>query len=388
MSEDLFARANEADIEAIAGVRLFRAGRRLRGECPVCGASKGKRAGGAFWVDPDHGRWGCFSGGGECAEGGDAVALERALRGGTPREAAERLTGGDVAPATSRRQTPRRPAGEAKPDDQATRAADMAARLWREARPAAGTLAERYLRARGLGGPVLAGMLRRLRFHPHAFWGGEPGAWIFAPAMVAALHTPDGPTGGVHLTYLRPDGSAKAALDPAKRMWGPQKSADGRAAGCWLIGPRGAGPLIIGEGIESTASAAALYGKPCRVAAALSLRALQGGWLADAYGRYDPAMPAGDPESPPFTWPLADLDVPEVMIAVDRDMSPVTVKARKATGGTWRAPMDADARAKVCATLATHAWQAANPHLSAANVRAIAPAAGRDFNDELKARAA
>ena len=41
---ELFARAREADLEAVAGVRLFRAGRRLRGECPLCGASKGKKA--------------------------------------------------------------------------------------------------------------------------------------------------------------------------------------------------------------------------------------------------------------------------------------------------------------------------------------------------------
>jgi hypothetical protein len=79
------------------------------------------------------------------------------------------------------------------------------------------------------------------------------------------------------------------------------------------------GPLIVGEGIESTLSAMQLYGKPCRGVATLSLGALQGGWVLDRFGRLDPAAPAADPERPAFTWPGQD----EVLIAVDRDMKPI-----------------------------------------------------------------
>lgn len=387
MTDDLFERAAEANIESVAGVPLFKTGRRMRGECPLCGHGKKKRGGGPFWIDPDTGRFGCFSSGCEGEKGGDVIDLERLLGGGTPREAAERLVGVVVSGKVPKRAAPAAPYVPKAPDVP-TSADQRAAQIWRESRPAEGTLAERYLRHRGLEGPVLAGLLRRLRFHPHALWGGEPGNWIFAPAMVAAIHTPSGPTGGIHCTYLRADGFGKAALDPAKRMWGRQQDSEGRPGGCWLIGPKGKGPLIVGEGIESSASAAQLYGKPCRVAAALSLRALQGGWQTDKWGRYDPDMPTGDPTMPPFTWPLADLDVPEVMIAVDRDMKPIAVKARAAGGGTWKPVLSADQRARICGTLAVRAWWAWNNHLPANAVRAIGPGAGRDFNTELQERAA
>src|SRR4051794_21070130 len=90
---ETFARAREADIAAVAGTPLFRSGQRLRGECPLCGASKGKRADGAFSVEP-RARWfKCWG----CGEGGDVVDLELALRGGSLREAAVRLVGMPVA---------------------------------------------------------------------------------------------------------------------------------------------------------------------------------------------------------------------------------------------------------------------------------------------------
>lgn len=376
MTDDLFQRANDVELEPVAGVKLWRTGRRLRGECPVCGASKGKRTDGAFWADPDTGRWGCFSGGAECARGGDIVRLEQLLRGGTPREAAERLAG----PSAVLRP---RPVAKARRPEEPHVASVTAARLWHQAAPAAGTLVERYLRGRGIEGRVLAGALHRLRFHPRAFWGGEPGAWIHAPAMLAAVHTPAGPTGGVHLTYLQADGRGKADLSPAKRMWGPQMGADGHAGGAWLIGPRGEGVLIVGEGIETSLSAAILYGEPCRVAAALSLDRLQGGWLLDAYGRVNPEQVRIDPERPPFTWPVEAHGVDGVMIAVDRDMKPIRVKARKTAGGTYQRELTADERARICAGLAEQAWRAANPGLAPAAVRAISPGAGRDFNTQL-----
>lgn len=381
--DDLFDRARESDLEAVAGVRLWRAGRRMRGPCPVCGASARKKADGAFWIDPEIGRFGCFAGGADCAAGGDVVRLEQLLRGGTAREAAERLAG--PSPNFTTRNAARvKPAAAAR-QDEASPADITAARLWRESVPASGTLVETYLRARWLSGPVLDRALRRLRFHPSALWGrNEAGDWIRAPAMVAAVHTPAGPTGGVHVTYLRPDGTGKARLDPAKRMWGPQKDEAGRAGGCWLIGPKGAGPVIVGEGIESSLSAAVLFGQPCRVAAALALNRLQGGWLPDKYGRLNPEAVAIDPERPAFVWALEE--GAGVMIAVDRDMKPVEIKVRKALGGTMRRTLSGDDRARICAGLAEAAWRAANPGLAPGAIRSIGPGPGRDFNEELRER--
>lgn len=392
----LFERARGADLESVAGVKLWRVGGRRRGECPVCGASKGKRAGGAFWFNPANGRWGCFAAGGECAKGGDVVRLEQLLRGGTPREAAERLAGpasmfvaprsrndlGAPPPDPTRRAAPAAARGEGAASPKRT----VAARLVEEGRRALGTPAEGYFAARRIPEAVARRALAQLLFNPRAFWGfaedergeADRARPIFAPAIVARLATPDGWLGGVHATYLRADGRAKAALDPAKRMWGAQKTDDGRPGCAWLIGPDGEGPLIVAEGIESALSAAAVYGRPCRVAAALSLGALQGGWRADTWGRYAVEAPEADPDKPAFTWPEAG----DVMIAIDRDMAPVRVKARAAGGKTVQRLLDGETRARVCGALAAQAWRRAGANA----VRVIAPPAGLDFNDWVRGR--
>lgn len=372
---DLFLRARElADIEKVAGVKLFRAGKRLRGECPLCGASQAKKSGGAFSVDPVAKVWRCWA----CDESGDVIDLERKLGGGTPREAAERLGGPDRdggAPVRARAAPAPPPMADAR--DEAWKA-DLARGLWRRGAPAAGSPVETYLRARGIGGPVLAAALERLRFHAEAYHSGPPHQAVRLPAMVALVKAPAGATGGVHVTYLAPDGRAKTHREPAKRMWGPQ-GRDGRPGGVWLTDRAAPGPLVVAEGIESALSAAQLLDAPCRVAAALSLGRLQGGILKDAWGRIDPDQVRADPDSPAFTWP----DAGEVILAVDRDMRPVRVKARKPVGGgTWQRELTGEDRARICAGLAQQAWRAAgaNP------VRCIAPGPGRDFNDELRAR--
>lgn len=376
MSDDLFARAREADIEAVAGVKLFRAGRRLRGECPLCGASKGKKADGAFSIDPQARVFKCFA----CDVGGDVVRLEQLLGGGTPREAAERLAGPSPAAPRMRPQPERRrPEGDAR----VSRIQATCRALWNDATPRIrGTLAETYLMARGISRDLVqqACAAGYVRFHPRATWGWDEaaGAIVTGPAMVGQVQAFSGPTGGVHCTYLRADGRGKAALTPAKRMWGPQRDGNGQPGCVWLTRPDAPGPLIVAEGIESGLSAAQLHGAPCRIAAALSLGALQGGWLSDKWGRIDPMAVSGDPERPAFTWPAAG----EVLVAVDRDMGSIEIKTRRLGGGTVRRRLEGEERARICAGLAQQAWRRAG----ADRVRAIAPGAGRDFNDELRGR--
>lgn len=376
--QELFDRARAVDIATVAGTKMHRAGQRLRGECPICGASAGKKAGGAFSIEPKAGLFYCFG----CLAGGDVIALERELRGGTSRQAAERLVGsaglqGLAGGGVSRPATPRPEA--AKGPSNSDR---VALETWREARPGLiGTVAEVYLRARGLSDDIIAQLDPRLRFHPAAkyAWGGQ--GWETHPAMVGRVQTIGGGTGGVHVTYLARDGRSKARVEMAKRMWGPQSDAEGRPGGVWLTEPSGPGPLIVGEGIESTASAAQLVGGVSRMVATLSLGRLQGGWATDKWGRIDRTMIATDAERPAFTWPEPKA-APwgEVMIAVDRDMKPVRVKIRKIGGGTAEHWLDAEERARICAGLAVQAWKAAGAN----RVRAIAPAAGRDFNTELQ----
>lgn len=372
---ELFDRAREADIEAVAGVKLYRVGRRMRGECPLCGASQGKKAGGAFSVDP-HGRmFKCWA----CLAGGDVIKLEQLLAGGSARDAAERLVGPLIARSPPRAAEPKvAPAGLSASER-------IAGELWGEASrlPISATPGAAYLIGRGIAPELVEALGPAMRFHPWARWGWDEdrGDWLRAPALIARVMTQAGPTGGIHATYLAADCRAKANLNPAKRMWGRQSDGQGRPGGTWLTKPSASlGPVIVAEGIESALSAAQLHGGPCRIAAALSLGRLQGGWLLDRFGRLDPLAVAPDPEKPAFTWP----DVAEVIVAVDRDMSPIEIKTRKLGGGTMRRRLSGDERARICAGLAVQAWRRAG----AKAARTIAPAAGRDFNDELKARLA
>jgi hypothetical protein len=104
-----------------------------------------------------------------------------------------------------------------------------------------------------------------------------------APAMVAPFADAQGLIRGVHVTWLTPDGRAKAVL-PAPRWQarGLARKMFGKVGGCAVfLTPYGterpdAGPLVVGEGIETTWSYAQELGRPCRAAAALSLENLQG----------------------------------------------------------------------------------------------------------------
>ena len=75
------------------GIRLQLAGVRLIGKCPLHDELNGR----AFVVHPD-GKWQCY---GKCNRSGDVIDLNRALHGGTIREAAERL-GGTITAAPGR----------------------------------------------------------------------------------------------------------------------------------------------------------------------------------------------------------------------------------------------------------------------------------------------
>jgi hypothetical protein len=337
MTEDLFARAKEvATWEGVSGVKLHRAGKAQRGQCPLCKAGKDKGAGGPFWVRGAS--WGCFACKGETAAG-DIIDLEAELGRCTPREAAERLAG--VAGVSWQ---PRKAPDPDAPAERGVKETSSAPKAWiarviEQAEPIRLTPAQDYLIGRGITGQIVdvAASHSRLRFHPAVPWGFDhsAGKVIKLPAMVALVETPGGYTGGIHCTYLAKRGGAwtKAAFSPAKRMHGPQKDDIGRPGGCWVVGRPDQGglkdsngngcPVVVAEGIESAMSAALLLGGRKRVLAALSLGRLQGGWLLDKYGRLAADTPSADPAVPALIWP----GIGDVIIAVDRDMKPVTVKA-------------------------------------------------------------
>ena len=125
--------------------------------------------------------------------------------------------------------------------------AEAARRLWAIAKPIAGTLAEAYLRNRGIIHLTSCGALR---FHPRCWYRPDEHAptetW---PAMIAAVTHLSGAITGVHRTWIAPDGLGKAPIDTPRRAMGD------------LLGHAvrfGAGDNVLaaGEGIRDDAVAA------------------------------------------------------------------------------------------------------------------------------------
>jgi hypothetical protein len=99
-----------------------------------------------------------------------------------------------------------------------SRSPQAARRLFISARPIRGTLAEIYLRGRGINDTQ---DLTPLRFHPHCWYRAHDGAsresW---PALIAAVTDLDGRVVGVQRTWLARDGSGKAPLATPRRAMG------------------------------------------------------------------------------------------------------------------------------------------------------------------------
>ena len=111
--------------------------------------------------------------------------------------------------------------------------------------PLSGTLAETYLRSRGLDRlPDCAA----LRFHPRCFCRGDDGqSWRRRPALIAIATDLNGAIAGVHRTYLADDGTDKAPIRTPRRSLGPILRHAIRFGAAVDV-------LAAGEGIETTLS--------------------------------------------------------------------------------------------------------------------------------------
>ena len=216
---------------------------------------------GSLAVRLDSGTWFDF----EAGDGGGVLDLAARELGGDRASAARWLESSGFATGTAPRAHERRPelraghwaGGSESPSG--TRAHNgtyrAAQRVWRSTRPLSGTVAEHYLTARGVGHVVGA---PALRFHPaarHPTNGKHP-------AMVALVR--DLVTGrglGVQRTFLRADGTDKANLDPLRAALGAIRG------GAVRLGEPGAGRVLVGEGIESTAAAMRVLDVPAGWAA-------------------------------------------------------------------------------------------------------------------------
>jgi hypothetical protein len=122
---------------------------------------------------------------------------------------------------------------------------EAAARLFAASVPVPGTLAESYLRSRGI---TLGGKTSALRFHPKC-WHRDEGQTksIPRPALIAAFTDGAGVLQGVHRTWLAPDGQGKAAVETQRRVMGHLLGNAIRLTPCDDI-------LVVGEGIETMLS--------------------------------------------------------------------------------------------------------------------------------------
>ena len=120
-----------------------------------------------------------------------------------------------------------------------------AARLFAASVPVPGTLADTYLRSRGL---TQGGLTSALRFHPKC-WHREEGQTrsLPRPALIAAVTDGAGGLQGVHRTWLAPDGKGKAAVKTQRRAMGHLLGNAVRLTPQEDI-------LVVGEGIETMLS--------------------------------------------------------------------------------------------------------------------------------------
>jgi hypothetical protein len=105
-----------------------------------------------------------------------------------------------------------------RPAPAPTGSPESARRLFAMSQPILGTIAEVYLRKRGITTLREAGALR---FHPRCYYRPDADAptevW---PALIAAVTDLAGKITGAHRTWLNPSGNDKAPVDTPRRAMG------------------------------------------------------------------------------------------------------------------------------------------------------------------------
>ncbi len=122
---------------------------------------------------------------------------------------------------------------------------ESARRLFHMSRPVAGTLAETYLRHRGITAFRETGALR---FHPRCYYRPDRHSQTQTfPALIAAITDASGAITGVQRTWLDPSGEDKAEIETPRRAMG-QLRGNGVRFGCARY------IMAAGEGVETMLS--------------------------------------------------------------------------------------------------------------------------------------
>lgn len=190
---DIDAIRRDNPLPNVAGgvVKLLRCGNEWKACCPFHSERTP-----SFTIFAGGERFHCFG----CGASGDVLDFVGKLHNVGLREAATML-GADTMPRVDLPSLPSAP--------EKTEAIAEALAIWRAAIPAAGTLAETYLRSRAIHiEPPLSLRYAELRF-------GRGGR--VHPCMIACISSPEGPLQGIQRTFLADDGQGKADV-PAPRL--------------------------------------------------------------------------------------------------------------------------------------------------------------------------
>lgn len=252
--------------ERLGVAGLHRAGIEHVGPCPVCGGKD------RFSINPNLAVFNCR----RCDQGGDGVALVSHVLGCDFIRALDFLVGAEAPEIDQRALEARRKKAQAEDAARAATADRMRARaiadaraIWGRAGPGEGTAVHAYLAARGIAFAAWPPTLRFIPDHPmiKRLEGMERAREIHrGPAMIAPIQGPDGQVGAVHQTWIdaaHPGQKADVrhpdtgAAQPAKLVRGSKKG------GAIRLGRVVQGAtLVMGEGIETTASAMVSWSNP------------------------------------------------------------------------------------------------------------------------------
>lgn len=178
-----------------AMTKLERVGDEYRCCCPIHAERSP-----SFYIFAGGLAWYCFG----CGKGGDAIKLMQELHHVDFRAATAMLSGGDlptvdIEPIVS------------GPSAKSEKIVEARA-IWRSAEVVHGTLAETYLRSRGIDIRIPETIrFTRLRY-------GRSGR--LHPCLIAAIAGPDNRLSGIQRTYLSDDGTRKADVPKAKLSLG------------------------------------------------------------------------------------------------------------------------------------------------------------------------
>ena len=144
----------------------------------------------------------------------------------------------------------RLPRREVKPERQPVPVGSPAAarRLWAMGRPLPGTIAEAYLRKRGITASLVD---VPLRYHPRCYYRDDDGAHQTWPALLAAVTDAEGAITGVHRTWLDSAGGKAPVTTPRRAM--------GSLLGNGVRFGRADDIAAIGEGLETVLSLRSVF---------------------------------------------------------------------------------------------------------------------------------